>query len=612
MLSTNPKSKDVSTTPESSWLERIATFFQVWRLAWKAGPIEVAESFVLQVMTAVVPSVQVIVTTRLVTMLAEVVRHPQAFRSVLVWFVVQGGLLLATAVGRTARQWTSARLHNSITGWVDAQVLRKTARLSLAFFDQDSSLNTLHRATASQGPRVAQAITGSAQVAQAVLTVAGYLVVLGRFNSRLPWPLFAVVIPVLWVNLRIGAQRYGLLVSQTPSSRELQYTYHLNLTREPAKELRVFGLVEYIYGRWLALFQRTRREQLRLLMKTGRAQIVTEIIGTVAITGLLGELAWMAVHGELTLGQVVGAIQAINGTYSSTQSMAMSLAQLHEGSLMIRDLFRFLQNPDENVEQTALLPFPNCLREGITVSHITFHYQGQATHVLQDLTFTVLPGQTIAIIGPNGSGKSTLVKCLLGLYRPTQGTVKYDNLPTTEIDPVEMRRHVTAIFQDFVRYEWTVRENVAVGDIERRDDTEWIRNRLEVAGAGEWIDSLANGLDTQVGPRFAGGHELSGGQWQKLAVARALARDADVVVLDEPTAALDPVAESDLFARLIEKKRPNAIVILVSHRLGFCPLADWILVMDRGRIVQEGTHKTLIGCAGPYQDAYQAQQAAYS
>ena len=280
--------------------------------------------------------------------------------------------------------------------------------------------------------------------------------------------------------------------------------------------------------------------------------------------------------------------------------------------LMVNELFTFLGTPEDgNVSARDRLSFPCPLQSGIAVSGLGFRYPRSPGLVLRNVTFTARPGQTIAIVGPNGSGKTTLVKCLLGLYTPAEGTIMYDGADVTRIDPADIRQHVTAIFQDFVRYEWTVRDNVAAGHIDRRHETEWIREQLGQVGAADWVQSLPAGVDTQLGSQFGGGRGISGGQWQRVAIARALARDAAVVVLDEPTAALDPMAEADLFRRLFERKNPRTITIFISHRLGFCPFADWILMMDHGSVMEQGHHRDLVRRPGAYRELFATQRELY-
>jgi ATP-binding cassette subfamily B protein len=480
------------------------------------------------------------------------------------------------------------------------------------FFDLDTSLDAVARATQSQGSRVAQPINGSARLLNSVLTVVAYMAVLAHFNPWLPWPVLATLLPILWVNLRIGSRRFGLMVTQTPTRRRLQYTFNLNIMRESATELRVFGLADFIFQQWAALFDQTRRERMAVERRAAVSNMSVEASAVLGVVAVLCALVWLAVHGELSVAEVVGALQATTGIYGASQAIAQGVAGLLQGSLMINELFRFLDTPEEGTAVASdPVPFPRPLTSGIKVTGLGFRYPRSPGPVLRDVTFSVKPGQTIAIVGPNGSGKTTLVKCLLGLYAPTEGSIAYDGVPVTRINAMDIRKHVTAIFQDFVRYEWTLRDNVAAGRIERRQDGDWIRAQLGHVGATDWIASLQGGIDTQLGPQFNAGIGISGGQWQRVAIARALVREADVIVLDEPTAALDPMSEADLFRRLLEIKNPHTITMFISHRLGFCPFADWILMMDQGQVAQQGRHQQLVREPGPYRDFFASQSELY-
>nr|WP_225445708.1 ABC transporter ATP-binding protein [Paenibacillus arenosi] len=250
------------------------------------------------------------------------------------------------------------------------------------------------------------------------------------------------------------------------------------------------------------------------------------------------------------------------------------------------------------------------LQKGIQAQEITFQYPNSTQSILKDISLQIKPGQRVAIVGHNGAGKSTLVKCLIGLYTPQEGTVMYDGVPIIELDPTTYRQRITAVFQDYMQYQLSVRENIGFGQLNHIDNEEELIEAARKSGLGGWVLEQSQGVDTPLGVMFEGGQELSQGQWQKIALSRAFFRDAEIVVLDEPTASMDPMAEAELF-RLFSSLTANKISLMVSHRLGSCKHADLILVLDQGRVIEQGNHRELMQMGGLYATMFHAQAELY-
>ncbi|MCL6443000.1 MAG: ABC transporter ATP-binding protein/permease [Alicyclobacillus sp.] len=495
----------------------LRAFANMWRLLWQGAPAYALLSFLVLVGASVLPVSQTYITSALINGLMAIHQGKQTIPYLLLILGLQTTVSLSAAGLRMVGRLTDVRLQSRIIQRVNDDVIRRTSQLPLVSYDHPDFYNTLHRATAGQASRVSSLLSTSGQVFQSILTVLLYVVALGTISPVLPGLSLIVVIPVIMIQMWIGKRRYLLNWVQTPSSRMLDYVFRLHLSREAAKELRVFGFTAYLHDKWLAIFNRNTEEKIVLERRASWAGLATDALGTLTTSGIVAVLLWPGAGGHISIGQVVGAMQAVTGIYASRQSVAQTVGRLNESALSVSNLFDFLtlHRSSESRSDNIGNVFPSPLSTGIEVTNLTFRYPLSSHTVLDHVSFKVEPGQRVAIIGANGSGKSTLVKCLLGLYEPLAGSVMYDGIDVRSIDQADLRRHVTAIFQDFMRYEFSVRENVAIGNLSRKEDDSWLRDVLTQVG----VEEVAADLDAPLGQTFGGGRDLSGGQWQKIAIS---------------------------------------------------------------------------------------------
>ncbi|MFC7619819.1 ABC transporter ATP-binding protein [Microlunatus sp. GCM10028923] len=414
-------------------------------------------------------------------------------------------------------------------------------------------------------------------------------------------------IPLLLVSRANSEEMYSFSFGRTPGDRERFQLEGVLSSRDQAAEVRIFGIESYLVTRWRRLYDERITELVGLVRRFGRRSVIAAagVAGTFLL--VLGLGWWMVSSGTATLADtaVAGATALLLG--AQVQQIATSLGQLSEHGLRLADFERLLA---AGIERRAIRRDPAPPLRRLVVDRLGFAYPGASGRAVDDVSFTVGAGELVAIVGVNGSGKTTLAKLLCGLYRPDAGTVTWNDRPVHDLD---LRGEVGAIFQTFARYWFSAADNIAIGDVARGDtaDPAAVRRAAELAGADEFLGELAQGYDTRLTVELEGGTDLSLGQWQRVAIARVLYRDPSLVVLDEPTASLDPQAEAALFATLDDLRRDRTIV-MISHRFSSVRSADRILVVDRGRLIEQGTHEQLLDLGGHYARLYRTQAAAFA
>jgi ATP-binding cassette, subfamily B, bacterial len=600
--------------PEHTPGEKVATVLQNLRrllpILWRVSPDLLVLDALLHLPQAIVPALHLYLTKELVDAVALAIgAGSEQLWPALRILALQVGLTFLTAFFRYLQNLTSTALRHRASFHLDSLVAAKAARVPLTYFDRPDYYDQRQRAQSGMGFRTLALAGGALQLAQAIVTVLAYILILARFHWALAAGMLLAAAPSFFVYLRTGEWRFWQFRRQTETARRAGYVLGLLTGREASSEVRLFGLGAHLTELWRRLFWKNASEQIALERKAGFWRFLAEGSGALVAGGAVAFLLRLGAEGALTLGAYVALAQALLSAQSMMQMVAFQLSSLYENALFTSDLFAFLDLADE-ASPAEPAPFPAPLRHGIAVESLSFTYPGRSEPALRGISLQIRPGEKVAIVGENGAGKTTLVKCLLGLYRAESGTIRYDGIPVEYLDPAELRRRVTAVFQDFVRYQLTARENIGFGRVERLTDEEALQDAAVRGGADEVIATLPNGLDTGLGPMFAGSRELSYGQWQKFALSRAFFRDAEVIVLDEPTAALDPKAEAAVFERFA-RLAAGKTALLISHRLGTCRSADRILVLRDGELAEEGSHEELLAQEGEYARMFRLQARWY-
>jgi len=492
---------------------------------------------------------------------------------------------------------------------ISLRLMKQSARLDLECFEDAEFYDKLERARRQASSRIllmSQALT-QLQDAITVLFLAAALI---TFNAWLLLLLAITLIPAFLGETHFNSQSYSLMYGWTQERRELDYLRFAGASEETAKEVKIFGLSDFFGSRYKKLAGEYYHANKNLSVRRAAWGGLLSILGSIGYYTAYVVIIFRTVNGELSLGDLIFLSGSFLRLRSLMESILIRFSSIADSALYLKDLFDFLEMEPNISSKKNALPFPETIREGFTFEHVSFRYPQTEQWVLRDISFTLHPGEKLALVGENGAGKTTLVKLLTRLYDPDEGRILLEGHDLRDYDLDGLRDAAGVIFQDYVKYHLTVAENIAVGRIDERNNEARIVEAAQRSLADTVIDKLPDGYQQMIGRWFKQGTNLSGGEWQKIAIARAYMRDAQLLILDEPTAALDARAEHEVFRRFVELTYDKCAV-LISHRFSTVRMADRIVVLHEGKLLEHGTHEELLAAQGQYSELFQLQAAGY-
>ncbi len=578
---------------------------RMFPLVYKEKPTYLIIMLVIRIMQAGIPGVQILMTTRLIDAVNGLINGDSYERSAILLAVQFGIFLFASSIKLLDDLYThNTRLH--IRYLLERKMVEKSSRLPLIFFDQSNSYDMMQRAQSAQFG--VEFFNLAFSIIQNTITLITLLVVLWKINAWFMLFILMAAVPSFFISFAVSKLKFKQSFQMTPLTRMVNYLFSILTGREYAKEIRLFGIQNELTRRWADRYRENFSAQIKVHTKSIKLLFAYDSAVLFFSTGLISFALYLCFIGGITIGQFVAMFQTTFTFRSTIQSLSGDISQLYSSSLHTSQYFDYLELPDE--ETRSGIHSLALLKKGIEVKKLSLTYPSRTNETLHDVSFTIHKGEKIAIVGANGAGKTSLVKCLLGLYTHYNGQIYFDEHELRDYELPELRRNLSALFQDFVKYEMSLRDNIGLGDVLQMDNLHAIEAAADKAGVQSFVHQLQRGYDTALGPSFLGGQELSIGQWQKVAISRAIMRDAQVFVLDEPTASLDPLSEIEILQNFIHLTEDKTAII-ISHRLGICKHVDRVLVMEGGRLEEEGSHEELLHANGVYARMFEAQSEWY-
>jgi ATP-binding cassette subfamily B protein len=593
--------------------ERLAAFKNLpefFKLVWRSSPVKTSASFILRIIRSVMPVALLYVGKLIIDQVIALNYQPSADEHRL-WTLVliEFGLAVLTDGLNRAINLMDSLLGDLFSNYTSTRIMEHATTLDLDQFEDSVFYDKLERARQQTIGRTILMSQLMSQV-QDFISMGFLLAGLLTFNPWLILLLLIAIIPSFLGESYFNSQNYALARSQTPERRELDYVRYLGASDETAKEVKIFGLADFIIDRFKTLANKFYNQNSKLAVSRSAWGTFFSILGTIGYYAAYSFIIFQTVTGKSTVGTLTFLAGSFRQLSTLMENMLNRFTTVSQGAIFLNDFLEFFEIKPRIKQSSSPLPFPKIIKQGFTFEDVGFRYQGSERWANRHLNFTLYPGEKLALVGENGAGKTTLVKLLARLYDPTEGRILLDGVDLKTYNLDELRLNLGIIFQDYIRYQMTLSHNIAVGNIDEIDNAPLIQKAAAQSLADALAAKLPNHYDQWLGKRFNNGVELSGGEWQKVALARAYMKDAQVLILDEPTAALDARAEYEVFQRFAELTAGKS-AILISHRFSTARMADRILVLEQGQLMEMGTHDELLDQDGRYAELFQLQAAGY-
>jgi ATP-binding cassette subfamily B protein len=589
-------------------LGNLPAFF---KLAWKSSPSKTLMSFILRILRSAMPVALLYVGKLIVDEVVLLNRTPTITDHTYLWQLVTLEFVLAIVTDGLNRliNLLDSLLGDLFSNYTSIKIMRHAATLDLDQFEDSLFYDKLERARQQTVGRTMLLSQVMSQV-QDMVSMAFLITGLLAFNPWLILLLLVAILPAFLGESHFNNQNYALSRSQTPERRELDYLRYLGASDETAKEVKIFNLADFVIGRFKTLSEKFYTDNSKLAVRRSAWGSFFSLIGNTGYYGAYLFIIVRTVNGHLSVGDLTFLAGSFRQLRALMETVLNRFTAVSQGAIYLNDFLDFFEIKPRITIAKQPIPFPNPIKQGFTFENVGFQYHNSESWANRGLNFTLHPGEKLALVGENGAGKTTLVKLLARLYEPTEGRILLDGVDLREYSIDDLRFNLGVIFQDYIRYQMTLAQNIAVGNIQEINNKELIIKAATESLADSLAKKLPGHYEQWLGRRFNEGVELSGGEWQKVALARAYMKEAQVLILDEPTAALDARAEYEVFQRFAQLTEGKSAV-LISHRFSTARLADRIMVLEQGQMLEIGTHEELLMKKGRYAELFELQAKGY-
>lgn len=577
-----------------------------YKLVWVNSKSYLFFMAFIKVITGLIPVTLIYLTQKLINEVVGLFSKESSYSRVIFLFSLQIGIILFSYFLQYLSIINEKKVTIVIGKIINISIFEKINQISFINFEKPATYNKIQRLSSNQSS-VLNVVEESSSFIRDLITVSSILFFLIAQHWAFILILFVGILPLFFIEMSYGNKRFELAKFLTPFGRLESYIAGLLNNRDSLKEIKLFGTGKYLISKWEENYQLFAKNELSLLKKQGIFTFIAQflLISTYALSGLLVLL--LISSGKLLVGSFVSVLQAVQNIQESLSNISRNIAKIYESSLFIEEYREFMEIEEMNDDNHGSVI--NHI-EGIQIRDLAFTYPDELKPAIQNISIDIPLGKKIAIIGENGSGKTTLTKCISGLYEVSTGMISINGMDMNHINKNSFHKKISVLFQDYEKYNFTVKENIGFGNINNIENAEEIQLAAIRTGIHSKVEKFPKQYETILGRLFDGGLELSGGQWQKLALSRSLFRETDLIILDEPTSSLDPISEIEILQQLF-KQTPDKSMIFITHRLGTAYLADEILVMKNGEIIERGSHSDLLSYRGQYYEMYTSQSQLY-
>lgn len=587
---------------------------RAFSLVWQAHPGSALVMGACTLVGALIPAAQAWVGKLIVDAVVNAIQtgmDPSAgLSTVLPYLAMEFGFFMVQAIVTQARSFAEHVLHSRINLHINSIIVQKALSLDLTHFENAEYYDKLQNARREADWRSLQIVNQGFYTIQNTITLVSFVILLSRFSPWLAILLFAATIPAFIAQSKYAELNFRVLSWRAPENRHLSYLEYILTDYHAVKEIKLFGLGDTLLRRYTSLFSKFLNEDQVIAQKRSLASLAWGLLATLTYYVAYVWIVWRALLGVITLGDMTLYLSISRSSQRMFESIFDGLSSLYENGLFLSNLFTFLALESKMILPEIPAKLPEELHQGIQFKGVSFKYEGSQEWALHDINLVIHPGEKVALVGPNGAGKTTLIKLLTRLYDPSEGQVLFEGVDIREYNLADLHQRIGVIFQDFAHYHLTAAENIGFGQVEALSDLPRIEGAARKSGAHQVIETLPEQYQTILGRWYSQGRDLSGGEWQKIALARAFMRDCEILILDEPTASLDAENEYRVFQQFRELTE-DRMAVLISHRFSTVRMADRIYVLEAGRITEYGTHTELINLEGTYAKLFNLQADSY-